>query len=521
MSDSRPLSKTALIVFHGIGEQKQYETLNTVANSLDASASTHANVYPGLGAGDTRLISYATLGDGDDAVDLFEAYWSPWTKGKVSLSQVTRFLFEAGSSGLWTYFRNGKKFDRYLFGRTTKFSIPLTTPLTLGTIFGFLMASLAVAAGYVWVGTGYSLMLAGLRIFDQCLLRDLRTWIYLSTIVAFAIIAGFLILSKVPTTKSGSNVKGVLLYVFVFCFMVLQIVTAVSLALCVKSHWQGHEDRPSPVCSPTHCEEPIDLRLEGILEATNLKTYVYPIGHDFSFGWGAVTSLSLVLTVCYLIIPKLLTTFLGDLVAYLVASHASEFYSLREEIRRRCYKLCRDVMSRNTGNGYQYENIIFVGHSLGSVIAYDTLNRILAEDSEKSGFDPERTRIRAFLTLGSPLNKAAFLFGESQDRVEVRTSLMACLQPMISSSLLRASVPWINVWSWFDPVSAALTYYDPEPDFPTGVINILDDEASVPVIAHITYWQHARFKKILKTLCRPGITAAQIRDEAALIASSK
>ena len=58
------------------------------------------------------------------------------------------------------------------------------------------------------------------------------------------------------------------------------------------------------------------------------------------------------------------------------------------------------------------KKIIIVGHSLGSVIAFDTLNRI----THAANIDQEKWRsvgkIEGLITFGSPLDKLAFSFRE-------------------------------------------------------------------------------------------------------------
>lgn len=498
-------SKTAVIVFHGMGDQRQYETLSTVAESLDAEVQGKASAFIASGPGDLRVVSCATLTVVDEAVDLFEAYWSPWTKGKVSSPQVLRFLFGAAASGMSSYLFNSATFNRHLFGESRTFKIPLSTPLLLSWISLFLISIICVAIGYSWVGLAYALMIGGLRIFDQCLLRDLRTWLFLSTVLAVMCLGIFAIVAWLRVSTSRSMLKGRLLYLLLFCFMALQPLTCAMLGLSLRSHWTGHENRPSPALVSHTCSiVSLDPNLERIFQVAYIRSLLYPVSDNLSIAWILISLMSLAVALGYLVIPKILTTFLGDLVAYLVASHANEFYSLREEIRRRCYALCRDVMERKDRTGkLQYENIIVVSHSLGTVIAFDTINRILAEDRELGGSDSRYSRFGGLLTFGSPLNKAAFLFGyESQDRVDLRTSIMTCLQPLISEPAIRESMPWINFWSKLDPVSAAISYYDPSDNWPWRVINVHDSQASVPVLAHITYWQNPDFKEMLKLMCR-------------------
>ena len=192
---------TALIVFHGIGQQREFETLTSVAEALNAKAGSEAAVAAGIGPGDRSLLSYATLTLDHDKVDLFEAYWSPWTKGKVNILQVIRFLFAAGWRGLQIYLFQGRSFKRYLFGRSETMRVPIKTPLILLALLAFIIALIVVSFAYLWVGFGYDVMFLGIRLFDQCLLRDLRTWLYFSTIIDVAVILVFVVLAVVNVRR--------------------------------------------------------------------------------------------------------------------------------------------------------------------------------------------------------------------------------------------------------------------------------------------------------------------------------
>ena len=81
---------------------------------------------------------------------------------------------------------------------------------------------------------------------------------------------------------------------------------------------------------------------------------------------------------------------------------------------------------------------------------------------------------------------------------------MSSIQPLISNTVLRESLPWVNFWSRMDPVSAALNYYDPAGDavWPGHVINIHDDLASMPLWAHVTYWKNPVLQRMLRALCQ-------------------
>src|SRR5206468_3897715 len=119
---------------------------------------------------------------------------------------------------------------------------------------------------------------------------------------------------------------------------------------------------------------------------------------------------------------------------------------------------------RNADGKLEYSDIIMAGHSLGSLIAYDTLNRLINEDAraesnESTGHLGIVDRTCLLLTFGSPLDKTAFLFGAQRKQTKTRSALAAAVQPLIQRPEWRP--PWVNVYSRWDPISAALKFYDP------------------------------------------------------------
>ena len=158
----------------------------------------------------------------------------------------------------------------------------------------------------------------------------------------------------------------------------------------------------------------------------------------------------------------------GDVVAYVSAHRASRFTEIRSGIQSAARKVARNVYaSRIAETGeLEYGDVIIVGHSLGSVIAYDMLNDSINGDllARGSAGEPLNVvgRTKLLLTMGSPLDKTAFIFRTQKDAAPLREALAAAAQPMIVSYENRPA-RWINIWSPFDWVSGSLDYYDATP----------------------------------------------------------
>jgi len=149
-------------------------------------------------------------------------------------------------------------------------------------------------------------------------------------------------------------------------------------------------------------------------------------------------------------IRLVLVQFVGDVAIYVMPYKVDAFNDLRKEIKEAVYKVAHAVYALTDKAGKtEYDRVIVVGHSLGSVIAYDALNRLIHEDRVALAAEAlhivDRTRL--FLTFGSPLDKTAFIFGaQGHGTTEARESLAASVQPLIQSYDYRPE-QWINIYS--------------------------------------------------------------------------
>jgi hypothetical protein len=153
------------------------------------------------------------------------------------------------------------------------------------------------------------------------------------------------------------------------------------------------------------------------------------------------------------------------------------------------------------GEEFLYEKIAVVGHSLGSVIAYDTLNGLL--NAEKLSLTDLKIAERTCLleTFGSPLDKIAFFFSyQGTGTSHIREQLAEVVQPLISSYEEFRKFPWINIYSPNDIISGKVEMYDlaptgqPEPlqelIRQRAVQRFVDTDAIVPLVAHVSYWKN-------------------------------
>jgi len=192
-----------------------------------------------------------------------------------------------------------------------------------------------------------------------------------------------------------------------------------------------------------------------------------------------------------------LIQYVGDVAAYISAHKVSRFAEVREAIQKASWTVARAIYTAlgHDGGAFAYGKVIVVGHSLGSVVAYDTLNAMIREDRVSATPFGAVARTPLLLTFGSPLNKTAFIFRtQMPEGSELREALAASVQPMIQSYDLRPA-RWVNIYAKADWISGPLEFYDDWADQDAAhrakqVTNVADPDATTPLKAHVEYWEN-------------------------------
>lgn len=211
-------------------------------------------------------------------------------------------------------------------------------------------------------------------------------------------------------------------------------------------------------------------------------------------------------------VRKLLVQYVGDVTAYVASNKIDRFDDLRQKLKDLAHDSASAVYAAKaaTGNEFEYGKVAVVGHSLGSVMAYDALNHLLVDDDLAASPPPtaraniaDRTSI--FLTFGSPLDKTAYFFSVmGKNTRHVREQLAAVVQPLIQSYSKYRIFPWVNVYSRNDIICGHLDFYDlPGTLTPPAVDNVKDEDAFVPLVAHVDYWGNCTvWNKLLEAVLR-------------------
>ncbi len=211
---------------------------------------------------------------------------------------------------------------------------------------------------------------------------------------------------------------------------------------------------------------------------------------------------------------KRLVNIIGDIVVYTTSDRKSRFYDVRQEILGGAVKAFRFLLQPGDEKAgrHPYDRVVLAGHSLGTQVAYDAVNRLVHEVNEGlvPGFDAHGNStltpgltlaalFKGFVTFGSPLDKIAFFLREQvHDAQYLRKQLVANYHsfkqrnwnphwkpPFVVQTPFRRlldAVEWRNYFDRRDYVSGSLDFYE----------KLTNVDARLPkkVFTHNDYWTH-------------------------------
>ena len=477
-SEGKRRPRIAVLTVHGIGEQVQFETLEQVAYGLcTADGQTPPDVTATNVAFDRKTtaqrLDVVLHVDGDKKVDvhLYEAYWAPLTEGAVKLHDVFRFLVR----GSWrSLFAAPRSFFRFVFRETVDFGTQLRAfwGLLAATLLLLNLALLNVAiptmAGWLFMSTKVPFGLPELFLNAVTFCFDL---LLLALGLALLLLYGaYLMKRDYPKWRMARRVVEILGLVF----LILGGASLILLPEELIALWFWH---PLP-------QSLLDSDWFALLTT---KTAI-------AITWAAL--LIITFRIRYFFVE-----YVGDVTAYINPQALDRFSELRRKVRDVVCATARAILEYKApgDSSWHYDSVAVVGHSLGSVIAYDVVNQIFMDDALEVAKLDSLARVRTLVTFGSPLDKTAFVFGlHGKDTRDLREKLAARVQPLIEDYANRANLAWINVHSPWDIISGKLEFYDlPErPRFP--IRNLRDPDATIPLAAHTEYWANPLVWKLLR-----------------------
>lgn len=468
--------RIAVFAAHGMGQQIPFQTMDAIASGLLQVAGASESTPIG-----TRTVKLKDP-SGDSAKDLvtqrieiksfdakgqpveihvYEGFWAPLTEGKLSARDVILFLLSGAFNGIRKW---RGPFKRWVFGdiqnlKPSRHTIIhlVTAVLALGSLLLFNAVIAAVALGrYLKVKPGSASPWP-----SEPLLAAINsiTWYFCIAVGIY----GLLILIAIGLNKGlkpgGKRwwilFNGTLWWLFLLLLGItitagaLVLLAMASDRLFPESFQSWVRDHPAPAVP-------------------------WPV-------------MWMVLLFISWKVRQFMIQFVGDVAAYISPHKLDRFYEIRVQIRQWVFNIARAVYSDPS-----YQRIGIIGHSLGSVVVYDVLNRLLLDDYLNGGTLKVADRTKALVTFGSPLDKVAYFFNlQGHQTTTTREALAASLQPLILDYPLFRTVKWVNVYSPHDIFAGSLDFYDLEsdPHFKNMKIdNKEDPDAQIPLVAHTQYW---------------------------------
>jgi pimeloyl-ACP methyl ester carboxylesterase len=197
--------------------------------------------------------------------------------------------------------------------------------------------------------------------------------------------------------------------------------------------------------------------------------------------------------------------YLGDIAIYTTTDEKSRYYKIRQRILVESQALLEAILAEE-----EYDRVILAGHSLGSVIAYDTLNRLNIKANLPGSQESPLKKLAGLITFGSPLDKIVFFFREHPKEEQcIRRQIMEHLHSFRSKwtydgpdakkrskqdevkleNAIEAKlngIRWVNFYDDKDPISGHLDYYSVDENVPL-------DLHMKWGLAHMGYWDFDGF----------------------------
>ena len=466
---AHPGRTIALVAVHGMGQQLHFETIQDVVDGLlRVEAAAHHPPPEQVGRivqmGDRRLaraeIQMHDAAGGLVSVHVYEGYWAPLTEGQISLWETMKFLLSSAVAGFLEFF---DVFQRYLFGQWRNFGRHMRVRLLLAVLGCFILSLLAF-------NTALATMAGRMLALDRSpgSAAFLAFTQQIGFVLLLVVLLGALLwVSHVMRGRGFAPARGH----FASQVPALVVLAAAILATTAVGIL-GVLVQLTPSRGWAIARWETFLSASGLHGAAGWVT-LHPV--VMALVWAATAWASFEAR-------YFLLEYVGDVAIYVSANRVNRFARVREQVKSEITAVMSAVYA-----AAGYDGVIVVGHSLGSVIAYDALNALITEELLAGATTSKVVgRTRLFVTFGSPLNKTAFLFDTKLARsATTRALLSAAVQPLITDAAYR-TFPWDNLWSPADFISGKLGYYESE----TCRIREFSDPAAVTLLwAHEEYWQ--------------------------------
>jgi hypothetical protein len=474
--------RIAIFAVHGISPIQRYAFQDQVATAFQCYLNAQESAVPkrtwdaivhwpkvaneGPGASDSVRPSSLRIYRSDDnpdaptgkVYDVYEGYWSPYSKGKTNISSALRWLLNAT-----------------FLGTSSTANIPCTPAKLRSDLFyivallGGALLACAVALGLgwaAWILLSQMLPSAANVTYQQLLQDPFHTLFRLPLVVYVEFIIDLII--------------GYILAQIIVVYKVSRERDARTNTLRSDSAQQG------PFANKTLRAHAFHRTILWILWLTFAALLAVAIGIAMFPGNFQIRSPFLVvsyialltLAVIFLQFARAMADFavedlLGDVQIYTTHDNNSTFYAIRQQIIAAVASSLRGVLSavvdptKSQPEPY-YDAIHIFGHSLGSTISMDVLIRLREMIQQGSVARQQWEKIRSFTTFGAALEKTRFFFdvrqptlNAAQDQWEndVYGRFFTDDPEELKKPPADAGIYWSNHWYFHDIVANAIVSY--------------------------------------------------------------
>ena len=476
--------KAAILVIHGIGEQQPYQTLDAfvqgVARELGVVAEQLEYHLVSSKVGTLSLIRMplprpqATPRGNARILDFYEFHWAGMVEGRIGLRAVLGWLARTALNPILLWAQqvvvlqqvatHDPKWRRHA---VLSFLGELARALLL------LVVAAVVIAPFAYSSTHPQALIDA---WDRLRLAvpDGKSVLTLAGLLVVALLVVSTAGGGIELIKRGRKGAGTERAAVDWWAKASIVTAAILVALAIAA------------------DRVFELHVGGLLLGVVTALHPWPV------------LLPLVAALAAIGLGKVLVSYLGDVTLYTTADENSTYYRTRAAILKRSTELVRHLCEEGG-----YGGVSLAGHSLGSVIAYDTIDKYLKDTN--AGVAPAGPglgveRLRGLLTFGSPLDAVYYFFRTKVGPQEpVRAQILSALHGFRRRTSGRDYGPlklapykvldlracrWLNVYSHTDLISRRLAFY--KVDDQVGRLYPLS-----PIRAHLAYWQDPGFYKLV------------------------
>ncbi len=467
--------RVAILVIHGIGEQQPYEALDAFGRGLAEQFKIRAGQlehHLAWRAGKAYSLVRTPLPAASPVpeLDLYEFCWAPLVQGRIRLRQVLAWIVRTSLTPLRSMAQQWEVLSQEPGARRRQWWMALREVLRAGGLF--LLALVILLPFVVAAVQRQVLMDAGWRAFGTIkqVEHPLALGVFaLLVLFALTILWGWR--RVIPLKRYGRDIEATSERRWRW-YSLGWALALLGLAWGVQAG--------------------VGLPVGGLVRRLWTSLWGWPL---------AVVAMVLVAW----ILSRPLVKYLGDVTLYVTADENSAFFRTRTDILKASTDRVRLLL---TDQGY--EGVYVAGHSLGSVIAYDTINHLIreatAEPPEGGKLSvAQLERLQGLLTFGSPLDKVNYFFRIKVARDQaIRAQVLSLLHGFRKKSSSRTyedltfttpkfsglkALRWLNVYSRLDFVSGKLDFYEVDQQKHLAYLN--------PVTAHLAYWRDPDFYQLV------------------------